>query len=177
MEIRRPPNSLSDTPHAGTLVTRSARCVNGDLAEPCEGSTRLVEGQTRPPRQRRLSALKDHERDVAHVDNDRASAVRADRRRTVSGDVRRDSRIWLSHADSVGRCQLGSGYRVGLQVGGRGFESRTLHLEKRLIYGTFASGGANVDNAGASAVRADPPVAVRRRRTWSSDDDVSGPVE
>jgi hypothetical protein len=57
-----------------------------------------------------------------------ASAVRADRRRTVSGDVRRDGRIALSHADSVGRCQVGSGYRAGLQVGGRGFESRTLHL-------------------------------------------------
>jgi hypothetical protein len=56
--------------------------------------------------------------------------VRADRRRTVSGDVRQDTRIWLSHADSVGRCQVGSGYRVGLQAGGHRFDPGTLHLRK-----------------------------------------------
>jgi hypothetical protein len=67
---------------------------------------------------------------VAHVGTGRASAVRADRRRTVSGEVRREGRFRLSHADSVGRCQVGSGYRVGLQAGGRGFDPGTLHHKK-----------------------------------------------
>src|SRR5262249_8373087 len=87
---------------------------------------------------------------VAHVGSGRASAVRADRRRTVSDEVRREGRVWLSHADSVGRCQVGSGYRVGLQVGGRGFESRTLHLRKSPFAGTFL---CSVSDS-ATAVRA-----------------------
>src|SRR6266536_1415418 len=121
--------------------------------------------------------LTDYEhRVVAHLGSGSASEVRADRRRTLSGDVRREGRVWLSHADSVGRCQVGSGYRMGLQVGGRGFESRTLHLKKMLICRTLTLRAANADNAGASAVRADLPVAVRRRQTWSSDVDFSGPV-
>jgi hypothetical protein len=67
---------------------------------------------------------------VARLGSARASAVRADHRRMASGDVRDTARFRLSHADSVGRCRAGSGYRMGLQVGGRGFESRTLHLRK-----------------------------------------------
>jgi hypothetical protein len=64
---------------------------------------------------------------VADSGSSGASAVRADRRQTGSGDVGQKMRIRLSHADSVDRCQVGSGNRLGLQVGGRGFESRTLH--------------------------------------------------
>ena len=84
------------------------------------------EGVRSPPSPDRRARVRLDRTIVAHVGTGRASAVRADCRRTVSGDVRRDSRIWLSYADSVGLCQVGSGYRLGLQVGGRGFESRTL---------------------------------------------------
>jgi hypothetical protein len=45
---------------------------------------------------------------VAQFDSSGASAVRADPRRTLSRDVRRSGRMWLSRADSVGRCQVGS---------------------------------------------------------------------
>jgi hypothetical protein len=43
----------------------------------------------------------------------------------------------------------------GLQAGGRGFESRTLHDEKWLICRPFLRGSVGADNGGASAVRAD----------------------
>jgi hypothetical protein len=89
--------------------------------------------------------------DVAYLGGIGASAVRADRRPAVLGDVRRERRFSLSHAGSVGRCQVGSGYRVGLQVGGRGFESRTLHLQKNLF-------------AGLSAARFPPPATAVRAR-------------
>jgi hypothetical protein len=65
---------------------------------------------------------------VAHLGSDGASEMRADRRLTVSGDVRRKRQFRLSHAVSVGPCQVWSGYRLGLQAGGGGFESRTLHV-------------------------------------------------
>jgi len=42
-----------------------------------------------------------------------------------------------------------------LQAGGRGFESRTLHVKKHLICRSFNLAGASADNTGASAVRAD----------------------
>jgi len=48
--------------------------------------------------------------------------------RTLSDDVRREGGFKLSHADSVGRCQVESGYRVGLQAGGHRFDPGTLHL-------------------------------------------------
>ena len=62
-----------------------------------------------------------------------------------------------------------SGYRVGLQVGGRGFESRTLHLYKILIRSDFLFAGAEVDNDGASALRADLSIRVRWSRARSVD--------
>jgi hypothetical protein len=105
---------------------------------------------------------------VAHLGSGCASAVRADRRRTVSGDVRRDGRIWLSHADSVRPGQVGSSNRVGLQVGGRGFESRTLHLKKERFCRSFMRHGVSLDNGGASAVRADLRNVVERSRVRSS---------
>jgi hypothetical protein len=92
---------------------------------------------------------------VADLGGSGASAVRADRRRTVSDDVRRDGRFRLSQADFVGLGQVGSSYRVGLQVGGRGFESRTLHLSAGLICRDSSSLGFHMGNIGASAVRAD----------------------
>ena len=42
------------------------------------------------------------ERMVAHLGSGRASTVRADRRRTVSGDVRRERQFRFSHAVSIG---------------------------------------------------------------------------
>jgi hypothetical protein len=104
---------------------------------------------------------------VAQLGSGGASEVRADHRRTVSGGVRREGRFWLKRAGSVGRCQVGSGYRVGLQVGGRGFESRTLHLKKEPICRNLSLRGSNRDNSRASAVRADRPIAVERCRVTS----------
>jgi hypothetical protein len=75
---------------------------------------------------------RDRRRCVAHLDSG-ASAVRADRRRTVSGDVRRDGGFWLSHADSVGRRRAGSGYRMGLEAGGHRFDPGTLHRKREAI--------------------------------------------
>jgi hypothetical protein len=64
---------------------------------------------------------------VVFTEISRASVVRADRRQPVSGRVRRDGRFRLSHADSAGRCQVGSSYRLGLQAGGHRFDPGTLH--------------------------------------------------
>jgi hypothetical protein len=73
--------------------------------------------------------------------------------------------------------RVGSGNRTGLQAGGGGFESGTLHLEKRVIYRTFALGAASADNGGASAVRADQSIRVGRSRMRSSDVELSTRVE
>ena len=58
---------------------------------------------------------------------------------------------------------------MGLQAGGRRFESRTLHLEKALACRTFPLRDAILDNARASAVRADLSVPVRRCRVGSAE--------
>jgi hypothetical protein len=63
--------------------------------------------------------------------------MRADTRLAVSSHVRRERRFRLSHADSVGRCQVGSGYRVGLQAGGHRFDPGTLHKERPRKSGPF----------------------------------------
>jgi hypothetical protein len=55
----------------------------------------------------------------------------------------------------VGRRQVGSGYRMGLQVGGRGFESRTLQSPENPICRTSLGSVSTAGNSGASAVRAD----------------------
>jgi hypothetical protein len=64
---------------------------------------------------------------VANRGTRRASAVRAKCRQTLSDGVRQEGRFRLSHADSVGRCRLRSGYRLGLQAGGHRFDPGTLH--------------------------------------------------
>ena len=104
-----------------------------------EKSTRLVHGELGRCRQQRLSGpkRKTMSANVARLGSARASAVRADRCRTVSGDGRRDGRIWLSHADFVGRCEVGSGYRLGLQAGGHRFDPGTLHSAEKS--GRFAA--------------------------------------
>jgi hypothetical protein len=119
---------------------------------PVRRSTRLVEGQSRtaPATAPRSPERKTMSANVAHLGSARASAVRADRRRTVSGDVRRDSRIWLSHPDSVGPSQMTSGNRTGLQAGGHRFDPGTLHLEK----GPFAALLSSAVPSPATAVRA-----------------------
>jgi hypothetical protein len=138
----------------GQAIRRVPRRSSGLVQR---GDGRLVERQTRRRQRRSGAEKKSHERIVAHLGSARASAVRADRRRTVSGDVRRAGRFRLSHDDSVGRCRAGSDYRVGLQVGGRGFESRTLHLQKNLF-------------AGLSSARFPPPAtAVRARCERTAD--------
>jgi hypothetical protein len=54
-----------------------------------------------------------------------AAAVRAQCERTavqpVSCRVRQEGRLRLNHADSVRRCQVGSGNRLGLRAGGHRF--------------------------------------------------------
>ena len=101
-----------------------------------------------------------------------ASAVRAYRCRTESGEVREEERFRLSHADSVGPSQVASGNQTGLQAGGGGFESRTLHDKKRPICRSFLAAGVRVDNSGASRVRADLSIGVG----WESNEVGSGRV-
>ena len=70
------------------------------------------------------------QRDVARSGSGGASGVRAERCRTQSGDVGRDQPKRLIHAVSVGRSQVRSGYRTGLQAGGHRFDPGTLHLRE-----------------------------------------------
>jgi hypothetical protein len=64
---------------------------------------------------------------VANFGSAGASAVRADRRRTVSDRVRRIHGFRLNHAASVGRGQAACVVRMGLQAGGHRFDPGTLH--------------------------------------------------
>jgi hypothetical protein len=78
-------------------------------------------------RQPALSVAHDRQRGQLPV---QAAAVRAQcerRRPTVSCRVRQEGRFRLNHADSVRRCQVGSGNRLGLQAGGHRFDPGTLH--------------------------------------------------
>jgi len=102
------------------------------------------------------------ERMVAHLGSGRASTVRADRRRTVSGDVRRERQFRFSHAVSVGRCHVGSGNRMGLQAGGHRFDPGTLHLRETALFTGILRRAVSEST---TPVRADP------------DDVVSGEVE
>ena len=99
------------------------------------GDRSTTQGQAPPwsdVRRRPLSARTDC---VANLGSGDASAVRAKCRRMVSDHVRRNGRLWLILAASVGHRQLSI--------------SRSAHLQD------FYVGGASAGNDRASAVRAD----------------------
>jgi hypothetical protein len=82
----------------------------------------------------------------------------------VSSDVQQEGHNRLNDAGLVRPGRVAAETVMGLQAGGRGFESRTLHLKKVLACRAFPLPDAIVDNAGASVVRADLSVPVRRCR-------------